>query len=270
MPTPFPGMDPYLEQPGLWVQVHAGLILEIQKFLAPLLRPRYHVAIEQRSYLSLWPPDEQLIGIPDALVLAPSETDEDIAAVVEPSVTVQTLEGELPMPETVYERYLEVRDAATSEVITVIEILSPTNKTTRDGRAQYERKRLKILGSLTNLVEIDLTRIGQPFAMKVKAKKSDYRIVVSRAKQRPKADIYLFGIRHKIPDFPIPLREGEKEPILPLNKILHELYEAVGYDLVINYQQAPKPPLPKKEAEWVAQLLTKQILANFARTEGSR
>jgi hypothetical protein len=263
MPTVFPGMDPYLEQPNLWVPVHTGLILEIQKFLAPLLRPRYHVAIEQRTYLSLLPPDEEFIGIPDLSLIASDEHDENLAIVVEPAEVAEAVEGELPMPEMVHERYLEIHDTATSEVITVIEILSPTNKTTRDGRDQYERKWLKILASSTNLVEIDLTRIGKPFAMIVKAKKNDYRIVISRSTQRPKADIYLFGIRNKIPDIPIPLSAGESEPILPLNKILHDLYDAVGYDLAINYQQAIKPPLPEKDAKWVAQLLTERILANL-------
>jgi hypothetical protein len=257
MPTPFPGMDPYLEQPNLWIQVHTGLILEIQKFLAPLLRPRYHLAIKQRTYLSLLPLDAELMGIEDISMQTSDGKDDNLAMVA------KAVEGELPMPETVSERYLEIYDTATSNVVTVIEILSPTNKITRDGRAQYERKRFKILASLINLVEIDLIRIGKPFAIKVKAQQNDYRIVISRSPQRPKADIYLFGIRDKIPDFPIPLLAGESEPVLPLNQILHDLYNVVGYDLAINYQQSIKPPLPEKEAQWIAQLFTKQILDNL-------
>jgi hypothetical protein len=266
MPTPFPGMDPYLERPGLWVQVHTNLIVDIQRFLNSLLRPRYHVAVEQHTYLSILPPDEQLVGIPDALVVAPDDSDGNVAVAVAPSATVQALEGELPLPEEVHQRYLEVHDTATSEVVTVIEIMSPANKTSQEGRIQYQRKRLKILSSLTNLVEIDLTRIGKPFPIKVQGK-SDYRIVISRSTQRPKADIYLLSIRDKIPDFPIPLRKGETEPILPLNQILHDLYDLGSYDLVIGYHQTPKPPLSEKDAKWVAQLLTERILANMMRTE---
>lgn len=265
MPTPFPGMDPYLERPGLWVQVHANLIVDIQRFLNSILRPRYHVAVEQHTYLSILPPDEKRVGIPDALVVAPDGIDEDVAVAVAPSVTVEALEGELPMPEEVHQRYLEIHDAETSEVITVIEVLSPANKTSSEERSQYQHKRMKILSSLTNLVEIDLTRIGKPFPMKVQGK-SDYRIVISRHTQRPKADIYLFGIRDKIPDIPIPLRQGETEPILPLNQMLHELYDLGSYDLVINYQKTPQPPLPESDAKWVAQLLTEQILAKVMRT----
>jgi hypothetical protein len=216
----------------------------IRRFLTPLLRPNYNITIEQHIYLNRLPSDEQLIGIPDALVVASDDNDENVAVAVAPSVTVQALEGELPLPEIVYERYLEIHDATHhSEVITVIEVLSPTNKTTRN-RSKYEQKRLEILGSLTNLVEIDLIRAGKPFPMKISNQKSsDYRVVISRSEDRPKADIYLFGVRDKIPDFPIPLRAGKTEPILPLNKILHDLYDLGSYDLSINYSHPPKPAL---------------------------
>jgi hypothetical protein len=254
MPTPFPGMDPYLERRGLWEEVHPGLIVEIQRFLTPLLRPHYRAAIEQRTYLAVLPPDEQRVGKPDVLVVSPTgSTPEATAAVVSP-VGVGPVVAELPMPEEVVERYLEVRDVVTHEVITIIEILSPTNKITGEGRVQYERKRLKVLGSLTNLVEIDLLRVGEPFSMKVSGQ-SDYRIVVSRSQYRPRADVYLFGVRDAIPEFPIPLRPGETEPTLLLNQILHDLYDQGGYDLAIDYQQLPEPPLSDKDAKWAAQIL---------------
>ena len=59
MPTPFPGMDPYLERRGIWEQVHTDLIVSIRRFLTPLLRPRYHVGIEERTSLAVLPPNEQ-------------------------------------------------------------------------------------------------------------------------------------------------------------------------------------------------------------------
>ena len=254
MPIPFPGMDPYLERPSLWVQIHASLIVDIQRFLTPLLRPHYNVAIEQRTYLTFLSPDEQSSGIPDILLSSPiDETDDELEVATETMVT-RPLVSELPMPKVVTEHYLEVRDAVNKEVITVIEILSPANKKGREGRAQYERKRLKVLASLTNLVEIDLIRAGKPFPMKVK-QTSHYRIVVSRGWQRPKADIYLFGVRDEIPDFPIPLTESETEPVLPLNQILHDLYDLGGYDLAIDYSQKPVPRLADEEAKWVEQIL---------------
>jgi hypothetical protein len=238
MPTPFPGMDPYLEQRGVWEQVHTGLIVGIQRFLTPLLRPRYHVAIELRTYLSVLPPDDQLVGIPDA----PPSATAGVAATPEAGI--------LPLPAEVRERFLEIRTVDTREVVTVIEILSPSNKLSQEGRAQYERKRLQVLASPTNLVEIDLLRTGAPFAMQA-PRQTDYRIVVSRSAQRPRADLYLFNVRQPIPDFPIPLRPGESEPVLPLNKLLHTFYDEGGYDLVLDYSQPPDPPLSADDVEWV-------------------
>jgi hypothetical protein len=257
MPTSFPGMDPYLERRGLWEEVHTGLITSIQRFLTPLLRPKYRVAIERRTYLSVLPPDDQLVGMPDVLIR--TERGDAPRTMMRATITTAPVIGELPLPEEVHERYLEVREVATQEVVTVIEILSPANKLGKAGRAQYEEKRIEVLASLTNLVEIDLLRAGKPFAMKIPGQngltKSHYRIVISRSWQRPRADFYLFSVREPIPDFPIPLQRGETEPILPLNQILHELYDQGGYDMAIDYHQSPEPPLADEDKQWAKALL---------------
>ncbi len=256
MPTPFPGMDPYLEKPGLWPQVHTALIVEIQHYLSPLLRPRYYVAIEQLTYLTILPPPENRAGVPDVMVVT-SQPGEGPTAGLATSVGAVTepVIAELPQPEEVRHRYLEIRDTETQMVITAIEILSPSNKVGREGRQQYEGKRFKILGSLTNLVEIDLLRAGEPMPMKVPYQ-NDYRLVVSRSQQRPRADVYLFSLRQPIPDLPVPLQPGEEEPVLPLNRLLHALYDKSGYDLMIDYQQPPQPPLSKEDTGWAAELLS--------------
>jgi Protein of unknown function (DUF4058) len=253
MPTPFPGMDPYLERPGLWEEVHTGLIAEIQQFLAPLVRPRYRVAVERRTYLAVLSSND-LVGKPDVLVVSPAR-EPGQAAPAHASVTVAPQVAELPMAEEVIERYLEIRAVTTGEVITVIEILSHSNKSSRQGREQYERKRLVVLASLTNLVEIDLLRAGDPMPMRVADTSTlgDYRLVVSRSQHRPRADVYLFGVRDPIPAVPIPLRPGEAEPMLALNQIVHNLYDQAGYDLAMDYSQPPVPPLAGEDAQWAAQ-----------------
>jgi hypothetical protein len=263
MPTPFPGMDPYLERRGLWEEIHTDLISHIRQFLIPLLRPKYRVAIEQRTYLSLVMSNRELTGKPDILVtenrpIGPRSAHTSLA-LAEPTVAEQPIAGELPTPEEVVDRYLEIRDTKTHEVITAIEILSPTNKQSPEGRHQYEQKRLKVLASATNLVEIDLLRAGKPFAMKAinptQEKQCDYRIVISRSWQRPRADLYFFRVRQPIPSFLIPLRAGEQEPVLPLNQILHDLYDLGGYDLAIDYDLPADPALSSEDAIWAAQLL---------------
>lgn len=255
MPTPFPGMDPYLERRGFWEEVHTGLTAAIQQFLTPLVRPRYRVAIERRIYLTVLASDD-LVGKPDVLIVSPS--GEPLPPAPEQAViTVAPQVAELPMAEEVIERYLEIREVTTGEVITTIEMLSHSNKSSRPGRQQYERKRLAVLTSLTNLVEIDLLRAGDPMPMRLLGNGSpgQYRLVVSRSQHRPRADVYPFSMREPIPSVPIPLRPGEEEPLLALNQIVHDLYDRAGYDLAIDYHRPPVPALRSEDAQWAALLM---------------
>ncbi len=170
-------------------------------------------------------------------------------AVASPPTTALTVT--IPMPETVRETYLEVRDVATKEVVTVIEVLSPKNKRAGDGRQTYNKKRLRVLGSLSNLVEIDLLRNGKPMAIVQNDIQSSYRILVSRSDFRPSADLYAFNLQNPIPSFLLPLRERDSEPIFDLQAILHDLYDRASYDLVIDYTQDPVPALSNADKDWL-------------------
>ena len=254
MPTPFPGMDPYLEQPGLWGEVHTRLLVAIADALAPRLRPTYFVGVERRTYLSMRQPDE-FAGIPDVLVFQP-------AGMAQVSVAPAYANGgapllaEIPMPEEVVERFLEIRNVQTGEVVTVIELLSPANKSNPTGRQEYKDKRQKVLSSKTNLIEIDLLRGGDSPPLYWRTQPHcDYQIVISRAWQRPQVEVYCMGVRLALPAFPVPLRRGEAEPSLELNQLLHDLYERAGYDLVVDYTRSPVPPLSKADDQWAETLL---------------
>jgi hypothetical protein len=212
--------------------------------LGPQVRPNYRVGVEQRTYLALLTPDEYaLVGKPDVLMIGPRRQAPPVQATAT-AVGIAPKVAQVPMPEEITERYLRVRDVVTGEVITVLELLSPTNKLTREGRRQYARKRLRVLGRATHFIEIDLLRAGEPFPFRVPDDDApnDYRILVSRAQDRPQAKVYLFTIRDPIPDIPVPLQPGDVEPSLPLNRLLHDVYDRAGYALTLDYQQAPPPP----------------------------
>jgi len=247
-------MDPYLEQSGIWNQIHTSLIVDIQRFLVRRLRPRYVVAIEQQTFVET---GDQLVSIgkPDVLAMLPSVPNPVIAPPLPVMAEVrEAYRVRLPMPDEIHHRYLEVRDQVSGEAITVIEILSPTNK--RSHRREYLEKRMEILGSETNLVEIDLLRAGAPMPMTGNMPTTHYRIIVSRAWERPYAQALLFNIPQPIPDTPVPLRQGEDEPDLPLNQLLHEIYDEGGYDRMVDYRIPPDPPLDEASAAWAAVLLT--------------
>ncbi|MBE9114337.1 DUF4058 family protein [Lusitaniella coriacea LEGE 07157] len=249
MENPFPGVNPYLESPELWHQVHNRLIVAIADDLTPQIAPKYRVSIEERIYTTL--DDLLLVGIADVAVTKRDSTSPGVQSTT--AQVVQPNPVRVPFPQQVIERFLEVRSTQTNEIIAVLEILSPKNKRSKEGRAAYEKKRHKILGSLTHLVEIDLLRQGKPMSV-WGATETDYRILVSRSDRRPNADLYAFNLKDPIPNFPISLRNGEPEPIVELQKLLNEVYARARFDLAIDYSQPVKPALPSETAVWVAEV----------------
>lgn len=258
MPSPFPGMNPYLETPDLWSGVHGRLIITIADVLSPLLRPKYFVAVEERIYEST-PNDRILVGIPDVSIQRQT-TGTNTTNTTLATPTVQPTNVTLPITEAIKERYLEVKRVETKEVVTTIEILSPKNKRSGEGRTSYETKRQRVLSSNTHLVEIDLLRGGVPLPIMETTIKSHYRILVSRSERRPQADLYAFNIQNSIPSFLLPLRTGDVEPLLDLQNILNELYDRASYDLVIDYHKEPIPGLSKTDKDWLDTLLRAQGL----------
>jgi len=253
MPTPFPGMDPYLERLDLWPDVHNSLITALRDELAPLLRPRYYVSIEERIYLA---GTKELLfsGRPDVAVVGEPRAVYDLAAEVEATST-GAVTVELPLPDHVRETYLQVRATDTDKVITVLEILSPANKRPGEGRDLYERKRLILLGTLTHLVEIDLLRTGEPMTMWGNGRQTHYRILISYSERRPMADLLAFSVRQPIPTFRLPLKRAEEEPVVDVGHLLHELYDRAGYDLRVDYRAEPVPSLEGDDATWADALL---------------
>lgn len=254
MPTPFPGMDPYLERPDLWPDVHNRLIVMIADDLAPRLRPRYYVAIEERTY-TLFDPGELVFAGRADVAVVPSSSQ----AVEQPEAKnlalPTTVTVELPMPDAVRESYLEVRAVDHNRVVTVLEVLSPTNKRPGEGREQYLRKRMQVLATRTHLVEIDLLRIGEPMPMRGDTPPGHYHILISREDKRPRADLISFSVRQPVPSFRLPLQPGDAEPLVELNRLLSSLYDRAGYDLRINYQTDPAPPLTGEDAAWADAVL---------------
>ncbi len=250
MPSPLPGMNPYIESP-LWSEFHSRMIVAIADALDDCLSRDYRVAVEKRVYLSD-DGESVLVGIPDVSVTGiPQNTTPTLTL----TAIIQPLNIEIPIAQEVQERFLEIREVANCSVITTIELLSPKNKRSGEGRDAYLKKRQQVLTSSTNLVEIDLLRSGQPFPM-VGAIASDYRISISRSPQRPKAQLYAFNLKQPIPAFPIPLRSGEEEPLLELQPLLHRVYDRVRLELAIDYSLFCSPKLSKEDETWLRNLVS--------------
>lgn len=258
MPTPFvfPGMDPWLEHPSLWSDVHFRIIGAIARDLAERVAPRYYIAVETRSYVNM--PVSVAVRYPDVGIVD-SGRREPVLAGAAPAIAVPAIAEpvvvEVPTADPIVEHYLEIRDPRSGEVITAIEVLSPTNKTPGAGRDQYLVKRQEVLITHTNLVEIDLLRAGPPMPYEGDAQPSYYRILVRRGREGRRAYLYPFNLRQAIPVFPLPLQADDEEPILDLNPLLRQIYREARYDLRLDYNRPPVPALAAEDDEWARTLV---------------
>ncbi|MBK8431789.1 MAG: DUF4058 family protein [Chloroflexi bacterium] len=254
MNTPFPGMDPYLEHPSLWPDVHNRLITALADAISPTIAPNYYVGVESRAYV-MAPEGDEFLGRPDLAIASPIPINPQPSYAQPVAVAdLSVLEVEFPYGEEINHYYLEIRTAPNHELVTVVELLSPVNKIDPRGRRDYEDKRAEIISSQTSLVEIDLLRAGQPLPLS-KQVLSDYRLVINRGWKGRRGQLYAFNLANPIPAFPLPLLPQDTEPLIPLNEVLHALYGRARFDLRIDYRQPPIPPLTPAQAEWASQLL---------------
>ncbi len=247
MPAPFPGMDPYLEG-SHWMGVHTQLSAEIARQLTPRLVPRY-VALTNERFVLETPEDVGIVtrGIyPDVGVVRRESVDSTGGPA---SATVAPLRLETVMPEAIPHVTVEIRDTAHRQLVTCIEVLSPTNKH-GDGHDEYLAKRQRILLSTAHLVEIDLLRAGMRVPMRQPLPSSPYFIFVGRAEQRPLIDVYPQPLEQPLATIGVPLLPGDADCPLDLQQAFTTIYDGLRYDLIVDYSQPPEVPLPLDAAAW--------------------
>jgi hypothetical protein len=264
MPNPFPGMDPYLEDPAHWPGVHNLFMGEIVGALNSRLRPAYYADLEDRVYISGEDDTGRKVIIPDVRILpakggkkVPKQSPKNPpAAIVCQPVEVTTL-----IDDETRETYVTIVERVSRQVVTVIEVLSPTNKTGgARGRDSYMTKRTEVMRSGTNWVEIDLLRDGEPIIVRELYPECEYTVHVSRKSGRPKGYVWQIRLQQRLPEIPIPLRGDDPDVPLDLQPLLAAVYERGAYDLKLDYAADPVPPLPADLAKWANKLLKQKKL----------
>jgi hypothetical protein len=261
MPSPFPGMDPYLEDPVLWPSVHTRLVTYLGDVLTELLPPRYVASINER--LSVSEPDRELY--PDGLVL-------DRAPLTPPSTGgTATVLGDPPdeidvQAEEIAETFVEILAVSPEErVVAVIEVLSPSNKAagTR-GREQYRQKQRQVLSSAAHLMEIDLLRRGEHTVALgrdpiVRRGPYDYLVSLSRGDQRRKGSVWRVLLRNRLPQVLLPLLPGDAV-LIDLQTLMNQCYDRGGYARRLDYQREPVVVLHPADAAWADAMLRERGL----------
>jgi hypothetical protein len=256
MPSPFPGMDPYLEG-ELFQEFHETLASAIRGQLMEQLRPKYVALLAKRYTFDL--PGVSLFDAPSSRVFYPdvhlvrrglAETAaQPLGAVVdEPGAELSSFLN-LPLLS------VEIRDVAERRLVTAIEILSPANKYT-PGFEEYLQRRIELLKTETHLLEIDLVRQGRRLPFEGFLPPAHYYVYLSRTQRRPNTQIWPVHLYGRLPRVPVPLLAPDPDVVLDLQRAVDACFALVGYDLLLDYTQAPPPPeLTADELAWVKERL---------------
>lgn len=246
-------MNPFFEQQ--WPDAHAALLLYLRDSLQEHL-PAELVARTEEEVIAIGAGATAATYRPDVQVRQPWTLQEpggpEVASTPPVSEPIRVrLEDEV-------RRWVEIHDE-TGRLITVLEVLSPSNKLESVDRDRYLRKRVSFINGGANLVEIDLVRQGAPvFPAPVRklltAAAACYGICVFRAIRPEEQEVYPTRFRERLPTIRVPLRSTDADVPLDLQALVNQCHERGRYHL-LNYRQTLNPPLSSEDAAWVEKLL---------------
>jgi hypothetical protein len=219
-------MDPYLEDEALWPVFHHQLVMCLYQILLPGLVDRYRARVNQRHY-----------------------------------VTEQALFTSVVREEH-HEDYIEIRQRADGRLITLVDVVSPANKLTTDGRVAYLAKRCEGKNANANLVEVDLVLQGQPTLefSRDGLPDWDYAVTVTRSTQPERYEIYTATLQKKLPRFRLPLAADDRDTVLDLHTAFTRCYDQGGFAAKIDYAKDPSTPLNAEDRQWLQEVLKQQKL----------
>jgi len=256
LPSPFPGMDPYIEQPEVWSDFHGALAEVVRSQLNELIRPRYVARMTPHMTYETVEIESRRVGYPD-VGLWQVQPAAGGAAAAAPAITaapvISMVAAELPL--RLYT--VEIRQVETMKLVTAIEILSPVNKTpSHEAFDAYLRQRQELLRSQAHLIEIDLLRGGTRPPLQAPVPSASYYVTISRANRRPFVEVWPIQLRDALPVLPVPLLEPDPDAPLDLGRAVAACYARGGYESIIDYtRSAPPPKFANEDAQWLDQRL---------------
>ena len=256
MSNPFPGMDPYLEGP-LWNVVHRNLIDELARQLMTKLPDRYLALTEERVVLATLDPiewTERQVRYPDVGVYHDAGGIAGEATEAAGATATAPLVFKAMMPESLTQPFIEIRDAVSRELVTVIEVISPTNKR-GDGLAKDQDRRRELLVGPAHLIEIDLLRIGERFPVTTPLPSVPYFVFLSRANRRPRVETWPIALDQPLPTIPIPLLANDADVVLDLQLAFQTIYGLFKYHRAADHSGTPREPLSSEQAAWAEERL---------------
>jgi hypothetical protein len=219
-------MDPYLEDERLWPAFHHQLVTCLYQILLPGLVDRYRARMAQRHYTTEQPLFTSIVR------------------------------------EEHHEEYIEVRQRSDGRLVTLVDVVSPANKLSENGREAYFVKRAEGRNSGASLVEIDLVLQGEPLLdySREGLPEWDYAVTVTRATQPDRFEIYTATLQKRLPRFRLPLAHDDRDMVVDLHTTFTRSYDQGGFGGKIDYQRDPVTSLSTADRQWLHDFLKQQKL----------
>jgi Protein of unknown function (DUF4058) len=257
MPSPFPGIDPYLEGQHFWEDFHPRFLTYCSDALNEILPQGYIAQLGERIRLVELSQKKAKLVLPDIAVIEEADKPSRRVAHRSKVAGVLTLEPvTIPLPSVemeIRDVWIEIRRRTGRTPITVIELLSPTNKT-GDGFVEYKLKRRSLIRQKIHLVELDLLLGGRRLPMSLPLPAGDYFAFVSRAQQRPDSEVYAWTIHDGLPSIPIPLLAATPAVALDLAQVFSTTYERGQYARLVDYAMPPAVLRKPEDRAWAEKL----------------
>ncbi len=248
MPSPFPGVDPYLEAQGFWPDFHASFITYWRDALTDALPDNYEARLDERLNLVELRPDKIKRIEPD---LALTRREPAGAAAPAPAGVAVLEPATIPLviEEESRETYIEILHRPNRTLVAVLELLSPSNKE-EPGRSTYLAKRNALLRQEVHLLELDLLLRGQRLPLLREPPPGHFYAYVARADLRPDCKVYHWTVRQPLPTIPIPLKPPDADVLFDLAAVFAVTYQKGRYERSVDYAAAPSLPLDANDLAW--------------------
>lgn len=254
---PFPGMDPYLEDPAFWSDFHASFITYCRDALSDSLPDNYEARIDERVSLVEFSAAKLKRFEPD-LAITHDEFAGSSATRASGAATLQPVTIPLLIEEETRQTYIEILHRPNRSLVAVLELLSPANKE-EPGRSSYLAKRDALLHQPVHLIELDLLLTGRRVLLLKPLPRGDYYALIAKADQRPDCQVYSWTLQQALPVLPIPLKPPDPEVGLDLAAVFATAYERGRYARAIDYAKPPPVGMNSATSDWLKETTSKYV-----------
>ena len=275
MPSPSPGMDPYIEAQQRFHTFHTAFITACAEVINEHQGPPYYATVEERVPIDATGPEEASRPVahrvsPDVVVTVDGRrssvgraVDGAVGGAIVPVVLPQAV---VPLDQPT-QKLIEIRGRPYDELITTVELLSPSNKKSGPDREALLVKRADLLHRGVNVVDVDLLIIGRRLPLLVPPPAGDYYAMVTRADRRDQCEVYGWSLRERLPTVAIPMEPETADVPLDVAAAFDRVYRRFHFDRQLDHARPLPAPWPEADRAWAAERVAAVVTALRSATQ---